>query len=329
MKTQHAGFQSVLADSIRRFLAYKRALGRRYAVEEKSLYLLDQFLVDHQVRSIESISSSVIDAFLATRPRASARSYNHLLGVVRRLFGWLVRQGIVASSPVTAQPRRTTSQRIPFLFDRETAGRLLDLTSNFQDNLRATMRAQSYRTIFAILYGLGLRVGEVSRLCDHDVDFDRQILFIRSTKFNKSRLVPFGPRMSALLATYMDARRPYRGSPASEGPLFSFAHNQPISPYTVTQMFHRLVPQLKLAIPTGVSPPRLHDLRHSFAVGTLLRWYRSGIDPGSRLLALSTFLGHVSPESTAVYLTITSDLLQQAGERFERFATPLFTVEAP
>ena len=67
--------------------------------------------------------------------------------------------------------------------------------------------------------------------------------------------------------------------------------------------------------------PRLHCLRHSFAVGTLLRWYRAGIDVGQRLIHLSTFLGHVDPESTAWYLTITSDLLDEANERFERFAS--------
>jgi hypothetical protein len=69
----------------------------------------------------------------------------------------------------------------------------------------------------------------------------------------------------------------------------------------------------------------VHDLRHSFAVGTLLRWYRTGIDPARRLLHLSTFLGHVQPESTAVYLTITADLLAAAGSRFEAFAHPLVT----
>jgi site-specific recombinase XerD len=73
----------------------------------------------------------------------------------------------------------------------------------------------------------------------------------------------------------------------------------------------------------------VHDLRHSFAVGTLLRWYREGADPAARLLHLSTFLGHVDPSSTAVYLTITADLLQAAGERFERLAAPLSTGGAP
>jgi integrase len=64
----------------------------------------------------------------------------------------------------------------------------------------------------------------------------------------------------------------------------------------------------------------VHDLRHAFAVGTLLRWYRSGLDPGTRLLQLSTFLGHVSPVTTAVYLTITPELLGEASARFERWA---------
>ena len=69
--------------------------------------------------------------------------------------------------------------------------------------------------------------------------------------------------------------------------------------------------------------PRLHCLRHSFAVGTLLRWYREGIEPQDRLLHLSTFMGHVQPSSTAVYLTITAGLFKEANQRFECFATPL------
>jgi integrase len=73
----------------------------------------------------------------------------------------------------------------------------------------------------------------------------------------------------------------------------------------------------------------LHDLRHSFAVGTLLRWYRGGTDPGAGLLKLATFLGHVDPNSTAVYLTITTALLQEANRRFEAFANPAVKEELP
>ena len=92
---------------------------------------------------------------------------------------------------------------------------------------------------------------------------------------------------------------------------------------TISQTFHHLVPKLELIIPAGTVGPRVHDLRHAFAIGTLLRWYRSGLDPSSRLLQLSTFLGHVSPTSTAVYLTITGALLDEASGRFEAWARPL------
>ena len=82
-------------------------------------------------------------------------------------------------------------------------------------------------------------------------------------------------------------------------------------------------PHPALDLPPGVAPPRVHDLRHAFAVATLVRWYRSGLDPAQRLIHLSTFLGHVNPTSTAVYLTITDELLREASQRFERFAAPL------
>jgi integrase len=89
---------------------------------------------------------------------------------------------------------------------------------------------------------------------------------------------------------------------------------------TISMTFHALLPKLELHIPPGVSPPRLHDLRHSFAVATLLRWYREGIDPNCRLMHLSTFLGHVDPTSTSVYLTITEELLSLAAQRFQGLA---------
>ena len=93
-----------------------------------------------------------------------------------------------------------------------------------------------------------------------------------------------------------------------------------LGPGTASQVFHRLVTELDFPVPDGVSAPRLHDLRHSFAVGCLLHWYREGVDPQERLFRLSTFLGHVDPASTAQYLTITPALLKQASRRFEAFA---------
>ena len=322
MKTQHTGFHSLLAGRIEQFIAYKRALGRRYDVEEKTLRLFDRYLASTAATCLDQVTPVLIEAFLASRPRERPRSYNHLLCTIRRLFDWLVGQGTLDRSPVRSSPRRHTSQRIPFIFDRHTAARLLEVARSLPDNPRALMRGITYHAVFAILYGLGLRVGEVCRLHLDDVDMNRQLLVIRKTKFYKSRLVPFGPRMAALLREYFEAKlqRTEAGSP--DAPVFSFTPRGKIHPCTVSQVFHRLVPRLALRIPAGCSPPRLHDLRHSFAVGTLLRWYRNGEDPAAGLLKLATFLGHVDPTSTAVYLTMTAALLQEANRRFEAFAEP-------
>lgn len=182
-------------------------------------------------------------------------------------------------------------------------------------------RGNTYYVLFAVLYGLGLRVGEACRLRIEDVDLERRLLVIRETKFYKSRLVPFGPKLDVLLAEHLcrkQGRCPDALSP--DQPLFCLRGGRPVNPGTVSQTFHQLIPRLHLMIPPGTSSPRLHDLRHSFAVGALTRWYRLGLDPQTRLLALATFLGHVDINSTAIYLTTTQTLLDQANQRFEAFA---------
>ena len=329
MRTKWTDFQSCLADGIKGFLAHKRALARRFHTEEKALRLLDRYLIEQGVTDVAAITPRLLDRFLASRPRSRPRSYNHLLGVIRRLFNWLVEQGTLSHSPVHARPRRATTQRIPFVFEAAQAQRLLEVASRLPDNSRAPLRGPTYSMVFALLYGLGLRVGEVSRLCLKDVDIDRHLLVIRQTKFTKNRLVPFGPRMAQRLNQYIKQCEQRCGTLCTDSPLFSFNKGEPIHPGTISHTFHHLLPLLNLDMPPGVAPPRLHDLRHSFAVGTLLRWYRAGIDPAQRLIHLSTFLGHINPTSTAVYLRITSDLLQEASQRFERFSPPALMEVSP
>jgi site-specific recombinase XerD len=263
MTRQPNEFRSPLAPGIRQFLAHKRALARRFDVEEKALRLLDRYLVEQDVRTFDQITPDLIDAFLASRPRTTPRSYNHLLGTVARLFNWLVDQRLLGRSPLRAKPRHQNAQRIPFLFDRTTARRLLEAAGRLPDNSRAPMRGLTYRTIFALLYGLGLRVGEAARLRLGDVDWERQLLVIRLTKFSKSRLVPFGPRIAALLRQYLEAQEKRRGTLPADAPLFSFGRGRGLNPGTISLVFHNLLPQLDLQVPPGTASPRAHDLRHN------------------------------------------------------------------
>lgn len=323
MKSTWTGFQSPLGSGIAAFLAHKRALGCLFRVEELSLRLIDRFLVEQGIASLVTITPDVVDAFLASRPRHAPRSYNHLRGTLARLFDWLAAHDLFGPSPVRAMPRRSTRSRLPFLFEDTTARRLLDVASQLPDRGGTLLRGPTYRVIFTLLYGLGLRVGEVARLCVGDVDLTRALLIVRQTKFYKSRLVPFGPRIQTVLGDQLARRAQQTIGLSAEMPVFSLRGGRPVSAGTISQTFHHLVPKLGLVIPNGTVGPRVHDLRHAFATGTLLRWYRSGIDPSSRLLQLSTFLGHVNPTSTAVYLTITGELLREASGRFESWARPL------
>jgi integrase len=199
-------FESSVADAISRYLAVKRSLGCRFGTEDRALRLLDRFLADQSVQRIADITADHLEAFLASRPRTTA-SYNALLSIVRGLFEWMVDQQEIVASPLTARTRRKSTQRLPFLYDQATIRQLLELAAALPDNPRSRQRGATYATIFALLAGLGLRIGEISRLQCGDVDLQRDVLLVRNSKFGKSRLVPFGPRLAARLRIYVELRQ--------------------------------------------------------------------------------------------------------------------------
>ncbi len=315
-------------DAVGRFLAHKRALGRKYHSEERELRLLSRFAAERNA-GLGDLAPALLEEFLASRPRQRPRSFNHLLGVAGGLLRWAVAQELLETAPALPRPRKAASGRVPFLFTAIQARDLLGAASRLPGNERARGRGHVYQAVFALCYGLGLRAAEACGLSLGSIDAGRSLLTVRGGKFGKDRLVPHGPRIGALIAAQAERRRDSDPAAGPGSPLFTFDGRRSIHPGTASQVFHHLVPALGLPAPDGVSSPRLHDLRHSFAVGCLLRWYREGSDPQSKLHQLSTFMGHVDPGSTAVYLTITADLLAEANRRFEAFAGPAWLEAAP
>ena len=278
--------------TVSRFVDHKRAVGRKYESEEAALRMLVRFAEERDAGQLEQLTPALLDDFLASRSRP--------------------------------RPRRETATRIPFLFDTTQARQLLDAAAALPDSTQAPLRGATYRTIFALCYGLGLRVGEASALRVGDVDRSRSLLVVTRGKLGKSRLVPHGPRIGELVAQQLQ-RRSDGVRLDDDAPLFTFDGRRSVHPRSVSVTFHRLVLALGFTAPAGVSPPVLHSLRHSFAVGCLLRFYRQGLDPAAQLQRLSTFMGHVDPVSTAVYLTITAQLMVEANRRYEAFAEPVWS----
>ncbi len=324
-------FTSVLAPHLHAYVAHCNALGKRSRSYRCTLRLLDRYLADRGVETLAAVTPSLLDAFLASRTRRTAKSFNCMLSGVTCFFRWLVLIGTLPISPVAARRRRARTTERPFLFDPDQARRLIEATRQLKDSAGTHGRARIYRMVFILLYGLGLRTGEAARLRLQDVDEERQLLEIHNTKFGKDRLVPFGPKIAAELRGYLTWRATRPAGLERDVPLFTYdpSGRQALCPTTITRTFQALVPLLNLSVEPGTRAPNPQCLRHSFAVGTLRRWYRTGADANANLFRLSTFMGHVDPGSTAIYLTITSDLLDLANERFARYAGPVLREVSP
>jgi site-specific recombinase XerD len=157
-------FQSFLAPYLHQFVQYKRALNRKFFNDAETLRLFDRYLYNHNIADWHAVDSALVDDFLVSRPEVGPKRYNLILYAVRRFFAFAIMQQWTQRNPVTASPRRITGSRIPYLFDLDTARRLMAEARKLPERSRAPYRGLVYETIFALLYGLGLRVGEVSRL---------------------------------------------------------------------------------------------------------------------------------------------------------------------
>lgn len=245
------------------FLAHKRSLGRKYLTEEATLGLLLSFAGQHDVTELHQLTPGLLEEFVASRPRQRARSFNHLVGILGCFFDWTVTQQRLDASPLRITRRRETEQRLPFLFDTVQARQLIEAAAALPDNPRATGRGPTYHAIFVLGYGLGLRAGEACGLRLADIDTDRQLLVVRGGKFGKSRLVPHGPRIGALLADQLDRRR-VAGACAPDAPLFTFDGRRSVHPASASLNFRQLVLELSFPVPEGVRPPHLHCLLSAY-----------------------------------------------------------------
>jgi integrase len=184
---------------------------------------------------------------------------------------------------------------------------------------RGGLRPQTYVTLFSLLACTGLRVSEAHNLTIRDVDLGASLLVIRETKFRKSRLVPLHPSAVTALARYAAFRDRYANFSRSEY-FFRTDHAASLRKRAVEGTFDKLRTRLYWTVQGRARRPRIHDLRHTFAVRRLLRWYEEGADVDQKILALSTYLGHAKVTDTYWYLSAIPELLAITARRFELYA---------
>lgn len=298
-----------LEESLADYLRLRRSLGHELADPGRLLPRFVAFL-DSQGLSTVTVAAAVEWATTPTTdPRSSvgARRMTAVRGFARYLAGI---DPATEVPPHGLLPQPTRWQR-PFIYSPADIESIMNRAASFTPRLRSA----TYVTLIGLLAATGLRIGEAITLDRADIDWTAGVLLIRESKFGKSRLVPVTTTTLQALADYADLRDQIqqRRRPPS---FFVSRTRQRLCYAVVSQTFRRVVDDLGIGS-DAPRRPRPHDLRHTFAVATLLSWYRSGVDVQAKIPALSTYLGHREPGSTYWYLSAVPELLACAATQRE------------
>ena len=316
-------FHAAIDVAIEAYLVHQRALGRIYAVEERVLYSLRDFLVQAHAADLDQ---SRFEGWCNLHHQLTANVRRSRQRIVRNFCLYRRRSEPDCFVPDMNYFPRSQPYCTPVIVEPEQIGRMLALATHLTPAPGSPLRPAVLRLAIVLLYTAGLRRGELLRLTLQDAELRTGVLRIRESKFHKSRLVPLSPDALAELHRYLHQRLtpPFNTRPAS--PLLCNRRKGRLRPYTGTGLsegIHALFDAVGVHGSDG-RRPRIHDLRHSFALQALIRWYREGVDVQSRLPHLALYMGHVSIVSTAYYLRWVPSLAALASERFEQQFGHLF-----
>ncbi len=305
-----------LAQLVSDYILFKQSLGMRFHTDAT---ILKAFCRSMGNISIAEVESHPVAKFLEGHGAITSfweRKFTALSGLYRFARG----RGYVHNSPLPLIKPKSPVPLTPHIYTTEQISALLAGTASY-DSGRSNLQPDTFRHLLLLLFGAGLRIGEALRLRLSDVDFSANLLEVHESKFFKSRLVPMNQQLSKELAGYAQRRRLVPCPEGEDSAFFPSRNGTRLLVKSVERRFRKLCNAAGIRRDGGPrSQPRLHDARHSFAVGRLVSWYRAGSDVQRLLPILSTYLGHVDILATQRYLTMTSDLYQEACSRFEKYA---------
>lgn len=302
---------SALRARAEEYLAMRRALGFKLTTQGRHLM---SFVRCCEERSVDHVTA---DLAIEWATRTAKGSGDEVYQARRLDIARIFARHLQALDPVTEVPPGDVLSRryrriLPYLYSPEEVAALMSAA----DGLASAMRAATWRTLIGLLAVTGMRQGEACRLERDDADLEAGTLVIADSKFGKSRQVFLHPTAVAALRAYEQARDRAFPKPRA-ATFFVNSRGGPLDGHNLQHTFAVLIAAAGIQAPPGRRAPRLHDLRHAFAVATMLDWYRDGGNVQARLPLLSTWLGHVDPKSTYWYLQAVPGLLALAAGRLE------------
>jgi integrase/recombinase XerD len=296
-----------LSQHVDDYLRLRRSLGFKL---ERAGRLLPQFVAYLEAAGAATVTTELAIAWAREPSHARPNHWAQRLAVVRGFARYL--QTVIPATEVPpsgvfpARRHRPT----PYLWSSEDIARLVEHSRS----LRPRLRAATSEALFGLLATTGMRLGEAVGLERGDVDFDTGIITIRQAKFDRTRLVPLHPTVTDALGHYQ-AERDRRCPDPRSSTFFLSSIGTALTPTGVARTLRQLT--TSMGIRTDSVHPRTHDLRHSFAVRTLIQWHRSGVDIDAAMPRLSTYLGHIAPTDTYWYLSAAPELMELAARRLD------------
>lgn len=297
---------------VEEYLRLRRTLGFKLDLVGPALLQFADFLREERARTI-TVDLAVRWATQRSdvQPAQWANRLTMVRGFARYWSAWDPRTQVAPTDLL----RYRRSRRVPYIYSDDEVVQLTRAAAKLRS--RKGLRRSTYSTLFGLLAATGLRHGEALRLDRSDVDLDGRVLTIQGTKFGKTRLVPVHDTTIVALQRYA-RRRDRLHAVHTTSRFFVTEQGRPFSRWASRAVFVRLCRQIGLLRAGQRGGPRLHDLRHAFAVKTLVRWYREGLDVDKHVYELTTYLGHGSVVDTYWYFSAVPELLALAGARLER-----------
>ena len=298
-----------LAQALDDYLTLRRALGFKLHNVARLLGQFVDYLSDHDVQ----VPTTQIALTWATLPTGAAPNWRAIrLSAVRGFTAYLHALDPSVEVPPAGLTRSGPCRATPYLYSQAEIAALVTAASR----LRPRLRAATYQVLIGLLAVTGVRIGEAIAADTTDLDAEQGHLVVRHAKFDTSRLVPLHPSTVAALAGYLDLRAQLQPAPTNPALLISSRATRLLHS-NVGLTFQALALQVGITRRSASCRPRIHDLRHSFAVATVLDWYRDGLDVASMMPRLSTYLGHTDPKDTYWYLEAAPELMALAGQRLD------------
>jgi site-specific recombinase XerD len=300
---------SALREELAGYLAARRALGYKL---ERAEYLIGQFLGYLEERQAATVTIDLAVAWAVLPAEADPRWHAMRLSAVRPFAAWLHARDSAHEVPSPGLMPPGHRRAVPYLYSAAEVSSLVAAAGCRPHPVSAL----TYPAVIGLLAATGARIGEVLALDDGDFDAARGVLTVREGKLGKSRLLPLHPTSIAALERYQRKRdRLLPGRPGDV--LLVSAAGTRLDYSRVCKTFRLITAQAGITARSAACRPRIHDMRHSFAVASLLEWYRRGDDVQAMLPRLSTYLGHTDPRHTYWYLSAAPELLALAAGRLE------------